>query len=129
MSGAVATLGFALLVAFLSKFLGDLGFKGAKLISSVGITGMLILTVALVGESLAELDSIIHISGVSEVARLALKIVGVGYTFGASSDICLELGERGIAAAVLGVGRVEILLLAVPSIVSVIELALDIIGG
>jgi hypothetical protein len=52
---------------------------------------------------------------------LALKIIGVGHAFNICADICSELSESGIASAVTLIGRVEILLMILPSIVDLIK--------
>ena len=57
--------------------------------------------------------------------RLFIKIMGVGYVFGIGADICRELGEGGVANALLGVGRVEILLICMPAFSEIFELGLS----
>ena len=129
MSESVRILGFVFIIAILSVILGELGFRGARLVSTLGTLAVVMLTLGLLGEVIKMLDGIIELGGIEDTARAAIKIIGIGYVYGVASDICLDMGERGIAVAVLGVGRVEILLLALPSVIDVVNAAVDMIGG
>jgi stage III sporulation protein AD len=94
--------------------LREAGFKGAKLIGIVTVLTVL-------GGVVKGIERIATGLGVEnfgpEIERgvtYILKIVGVSYVFGVSSDVCREIGEGGIASAMLTAGRVEILLLSLP---------------
>ena len=113
-----------LLTAFLSIFLGEMGFKSRKLLS--------ILSILLLFGGMSEglglfLDKIIGLAetaGISEACRCALKAVGLGYVFGFTSDVCTELGEHGVSKAVSLVGKVEILLVSVTYFEETVELGI-----
>lgn len=129
MSEAIRTVGVVLLVAMLATVLSELGFRGSRLISALGVLAAVVLTLHLFDEVIGALEGIIELGGIEEIANSAIRIIGIGYVYGVASDICLDLGERGIALTVLGVGRVEILLLALPSVIKIVEGAIDMIGG
>ena len=129
MSDAIKILGLVFIIAILAVLLGELGFRGARLVSALGTLAVVMMTLGLFGEVIGMLDGVIALGGIDEAARVAIKIIGVGYVFGVGSDICLDMGERGIAVAVLGVGRVEILLLALPFVIDVVEGAVAMIRG
>jgi stage III sporulation protein AD len=65
----------------------------------------------------------------SEPVSVILKIIGLGYLFGISADICRELGEGGIAKALEVAGRVEIILLSVPDLIKTLNLGVGLIEG
>lgn len=129
MSEAIRSVGIVLIIAILTTVLSELGFRGTRLISTLGVLATVVLTLYLFDDVISALEGIIMLGGIEEIANTAIKIIGIGYVYGVASDICLDLGERGIALTVLGVGRVEILLLALPSVISVVEGAVDMIGG
>lgn len=129
MSEAIRTVGVVLLVAMLATVLSELGFRGSRLISVLGVLAAVVLTLHLFDEVIGALEGIIELGGIEEIANSAIRIIGIGYVYGVASDICLDLGERGIALTVLGIGRVEILLLALPSVIKIVEGAIDMIGG
>ncbi len=122
-------VGVVLIIAILATVLSELGFRGARLISVLGVLATVVLTLYLFDDVIDALRGIIELGGIEDIANTAIKIIGIGYVYGVASDICLDLGERGIALTVLGAGRVEILLLALPSMISVVEGAIDMIGG
>jgi hypothetical protein len=61
------------------------------------------------------------------VADAALRLVGVGYVYGASAEISRTMGQSEVASALEVVGRVEILLIAVPYIKEIITLGAELI--
>lgn len=128
MSGLVRLVAAALLLAFLVFMLREMGFRGARPIAVVGIV---LLALSVTGR-LSELFSGLGLGevseGAAEVTGAALKIIGVGYVFGFVADVCRDMGEGGIASWVLVAGRVEILLLATPYIISALKLAGEMMG-
>ena len=125
MTGAVSTVGIALVAAIAIILVREAGFRGAKLLSSVAIV---LITLIMLGgfKKLLSLLSLTDIGGdAEEVIRLFLKIIGVGYVFGIGSDICREMGEAGVANALLGVGRVEILLISLPTFFDIFKIGME----
>ncbi len=123
MSEGMRLAAVPLILAFLVFMLREMGFRGAKPIAVVGIT---LLALAAAGR-IGRLFEGLNFGGISETAGeltgAALKVVGVGYVFGFTADVCRDMGESCIASWVLAVGRVEILLLAMPYILRALELA------
>jgi hypothetical protein len=62
-----------------------------------------------------------------EATEYTLKILGIGYLSGLSSDICKELGEAGIASVVVLLARLEILLIISPLIIKILTLGLELV--
>ena len=104
----------ALLSVILSWFLGEMGFKNRKILTLLAS----MLLVGTVNEEIGTLVSkIIPLAadaGIGEACECALKIVGLGYVFGITSDVCTELGEVGVSKAVGLAGKVEIRIVALP---------------
>ena len=73
------------------------------------------------------INKIASLAGVGEVAADVLKIVGVGYVFGFCSDVCSELGERSVAEALALAGRLEVLGIALPYLMRIVEFGLSLI--
>ena len=129
MTEAIKSVGVVLIIAILTTVLSELGFRGTRLISALGVLATVVITLYLFDDVIDALGGIIELGGIEDIANTAIKIIGIGYVYGVASDICLDLGERGIALTVLGAGRVEILLLALPSVIKVVEGAIDMING
>ncbi len=119
---AVAT---ALLAAVLAFILSEYGYRGKKLFSVCCIVALLALGLELFGEAASGIGSLVTLAGLGEAAGCAVKIVGAGYVFGIASDICRELGETGIATALITVGRLEIFVTVLPYIVKMVELGME----
>ncbi len=127
MNGGLKLVSLALVVVCLSFILKEIGFKGTKLMTAVGLCALYVS--ALVGFSSVweELDSL-GIEGLTEYAKDVIRIVGVGYVFGIGSDICAELGEGGLASALNVAGRVEIILIMLPFVKRIIALATEVMS-
>ena len=120
-------LGAGILLAFTSFVLSELGFRGKRTVSVLG----LILILSSVGEGIGGLlESVLGLcdtAGITDAAECAAKIVGAGYLFGICSDIASELGEPLVSKGLLTAGRVEMLLIATPYFVGVIKLGTELI--
>ena len=120
---AVRFAAFGLLICILSLLLREAGFRGFRLVSLVGTVGLFggavigmegILDALLLSERLG--DSAGELSAI-------FKIVGVGAVFGIITDMARDMGELGVASALLVVGRVEIFALCLPYILRLLDLA------
>lgn len=113
--------GGAILVAFLGLVLSELGFRGKKTVTTLGVIMLLLVFVDMAAEVVSEVTKLSISDEGRQSLTLALKIIGVGHAFNICADICSELSESGIASAVTLIGRVEILLMILPSIVDLIK--------
>ena len=114
-------LAFLLLAAVSVLVLKSFGFRGAPLVSVIAIVSL----VSYYSEALLSVSSLFgELSDTAEVGgyvSAALKIVGISYLSGISRDVCLEIGESGIAKAVSVVTRLELILLTVPYIKEILS--------
>ena len=120
-------IGYALIALFLSVVLREIGFRGARLVSLVGAVGLLsacVVGIEQLGEVFEELGQGIP----GEYAVAVMKIMGVGYSSGICSDVCLEFGETGLSQAITLFGRVEMLLISAPCAFSILEKGLEMVG-
>lgn len=116
-----------LLGAMLSFFLGELGFKNKRLVAVLSAILLISSLKSGVDTFVGKITELSHLAGISDACTCALKVVGLGYVFGLSSDLCTELGEGGVAKAMTVVGKVEIMLVALPYFESTIELGLELL--
>lgn len=73
-------------------------------------------------------DGLVEKSGVAEYGEVLFKALGISYLTYVTSQICRDCGETSIASGVENVGRIELLLLALPlfgDIVSSLEVMLS----
>ena len=116
-----------LLGAILAAFLGELGFKNKRLVSlltAIVLFGSLKDGIATYVERIVGLS---EIAGIGDACLCSLKAVGLGYLFGFSSDLCEELGEGSVARAITVVGKVEIMLVALPYFEKTISLGVELL--
>lgn len=59
----------------------------------------------------------------SEYTEIILKSLGIGYITQVSSDLCRDCGENTIAFGIESVGKIEIIILALPLINKIIEMS------
>ena len=107
--------------------LRELGWRGAPILALICVSVLLIRTVSLWGEAFGMLSDTVSVSGAADAVVSMLKITGLTYLYGISSDICRELGENGIAKVLDAVGRVEIILVAIPYFKEIITMGVGLI--
>lgn len=118
-----------LLVAVAALLLKSFGFKGAPVFVAACIAAF----ISRMSNSFAEITSTLYeissYSDIDEYAEAAMKVVGIGYLSGISSDICREIGEVGVARCIGVVSKLELIAIASPFIKDVLSLSLEMIGG
>jgi len=120
-------LAAALLVTFIGALLTEIGFKGKRAVTGLAIILFSLCVIDGVSGMLSEIMEIADAAGITDAARCALKVVGVGYAFGITSDIAEELGEKGIAGAVTSIGRVEIFLIVFPYFKEILDVGIGLL--
>ena len=114
-----------LLVVILSLLLREAGFRGARLVSLVGIVLILGLAVLKMDDILDMLSLGGRVGEMGEELGTVLKIVGSGIVFGLIADAARDMGESGVSSAILVVGRVEIFAISVPYLVKLLDLVAE----
>ncbi len=117
----------ALTAGILGLILKELGFSGARLISVCTLCAVMLFAISRLGEVHTELVGIEKLGGVGGVVKDIMKIIGVGYLFGICSDICLDLGEVMLSKGLLTAGRIEIIILTIPTLKEILKMALNIL--
>ena len=118
-----------ILLAVMAMLLRSFGFRGA-------VTFSLFAVVVILSAAAGELSVLLDNMGLGalfsgEAARYTTaiaKVVGCGYLFGIAADMCRELGEVGIAKAVILGGRIEILLIAAPYFAEILRIGQELIS-
>ena len=118
--------GAALLISLASLLVRETGGRLGALVSLAGGVTLLLFFFPRIGLLLSEIGRIGEV-GESEWLRPLLRIIAVGYTVEIGADLCRELGEGGCASHLLPCGRIEILLLAMPSFLSLLSLAVSLV--
>ena len=108
------TCGVALIAAFLCYLLGELGFRGKRVISSFALVFFFLIFVDLAGEIFGSIAAVSIGDEGREAISAALKIIGIGQGFGICASLCSELSENGIASVITLIGKAEIVLIMLP---------------
>ena len=116
-AAVLATLGFSL---------RELGWRGVPLFGILVSLGVLSYGLDALRTLLPSL-TVLFTSDTADTLGAALRILGIGYLSGVSSDICRTLGEAGIARAVTLVARLEILLVALPFVEKILDVAFSLV--
>lgn len=116
----------ALVIALSTLVVRETGGRLGALVSLAGGVVLLLLFFPRLETLLTEIGSITAV-GESEWLSPLLRIIAVGYTVEIGADICRELGEQGCAARLELCGRIEILLLAMPSFLALLSLAVSLV--
>ena len=127
MAFSIKGVGLALLLAVCLLLLRELGWRGVGVFAAIGVLSLLML----VREPLLSIfSSEIFLSAGEHSGELsaAIKVLGVGYLFGISSDVLRTLGEERLASTLELVGRVEILLIILPYVEEIIKIGAQLLG-
>ena len=116
------TCGAALIAAVLCYLLGELGFRGKRVISSFALVLFFLVFVDLAGDILESLASLGLKKEGREAVSTALKIIGIGQGFGICASVCSELSENGISSAITLIGKAEIVLIMLPYLKELFEM-------
>lgn len=117
------------LVAALSFFLlSELKWRGAPLLAILCFVGIISAAGPYARALGGAVGNIAESSEILDSVSAILKIVGVGYLAGISSDVCSELGVPRIGSAVTLIGRLEIIAIAAPFFVGILDMGVDLIG-
>ena len=119
---------FALVAVFCTVIIRELGWRGAGIMGAVCAVILFSLAVEGVSEAAKEIKSLSAVAELSKFAKCVLKIVGIGYVYGISSDICKDMGEGAVASALGTVGRIEILLAVLPFFKEILDFGLRLLG-
>lgn len=120
-------VGAALTLAVIVFLLREVNFRAAGVIAVISAALLLLRAVGIYEKAK---DALISLpDGISEsgVFEAMLKVTGLTYLYGISADVCRDLGEAGISKALEAVGRVEIMLIAVPYVTEIIMLGSELI--
>ncbi len=111
-----------LIAAFLGAILAEMGCRTKKIFITLSVIIMMLALVSELGVIFGEILSVSEDAGATEVVKCALKIVGLGYVFGISAEVCEELGEKSISTLLVLFGRIEMLLVTLPYVKEMVEM-------
>ena len=117
-----------MLIAAAAVLLKNFGFKGACVFTAASIAIMLSSAISPLRSVFSSFSEALP-AELLPYAEAAVKVIGIGYLSGVCSDIAKELGEGGVAKAILLVSKLEIILIAIPFIEQVMGLASELIAG
>ena len=119
---------FAIISVLLAVLLGSLGFKSKGLFITLAALLMLGVLQNDLSNIFGEIISFSESAGITDATKTALRVVGLGYVFGFTSEICLSLGEPLIASVVTAAGRVQLLVVVYPYILDVVKLGVELLS-
>lgn len=116
----------AVLAAALAFVLRTLGAKGAPALTVAAGLAFVAYAVARYGEALTAIREMAERAGVSDGVGVILRMIFVGILCAVAADICRDVGESTLATRVEVCGKAEILLLALPFLLELVNLALEV---
>ena len=118
----------ALMGALSFFLLSELKWRGAPVLAILCFIGIISVVNPYLSQVEGAISFFASVSDLGDTVAAVLKIVGVGYLAGITSDVCSELGAVRIGNAVTLVGRVEIIAIAAPFFVAIIDMGAELIG-
>ena len=120
--------GLALLLAFLLISLREIGGRALPLIALGGGLFLLFGLVERYSSLFSFLQALPGGELYSTVITLSLRVLGVALLTEVTAGICRDLGEAGLATRLEWCGRAEILVLALPTLARLLELAVGLVS-
>lgn len=117
----------AILAAALGLVLRETGSKAAAPVLAVGGLALFVYAVSRLGTPLAVIGELAAQADLGNVFSSVLRMLAVAWLAHLSGEICRDLGAPTLAARVELCGRIEILLLALPSIEEICRLAVEVL--
>ena len=97
-----------------------------KLVVSVVLFGVLVMSI---GGFMEEIQSLLSHTGISKYATIMLKALFVGIITSICSSLCTDAGEGTLSFICVLLGKVQILLLALPLVFEILNLAIKLTSG
>ena len=117
------------IVAAISAFLlRGMGWKGVPVFISVTFIGIISLAAPYLIEMSKFVKTVAADYAAFDAASAILKVVGLGYLTGIAADVCRELESGMLASAVVLVGRIEIIAVALPFFREIVDLGGELLG-
>ena len=124
-----AILGAALITAVLALILKGQSGEMALAVSAAGGCFIFLLMLSGVSDSFAQITEYISKLGVNAGCfKVVLKALGVCYVTGFTADLCRDYGQSSLAGRVELAGKLCILVISLPLMKQVMDIAVDYIG-
>lgn len=100
----------------------------AIFISIVGGIIVLFYSVSYLSQIFDIFNEIFHISGINvSIYSIILKIIGIGYLTEFTAGICNDTGNSSLGDKVLLGGKIVILVMAIPIVMSILEIVVELL--
>lgn len=117
------------IVAALSFFiLSELKWRGAPVLVILCAVGIISVAEPHALKISGVLHDLADSSGITDSLSAVLKVVGIGYLAGISSDVCSELGAARVGNAVTLIARLEIIAVAAPFFMGILDMGRELIS-
>lgn len=117
--------GLLLLVVLTVLLLREAGGRGAPLLVLGGGLLLLLFLVERYRSLLGFLDVLPGGELLGSAVSLSLRVLGLSFLTETTAGICRDLGEGGLATRLEWCGRAEILLVSLPTLTRVLEVAIS----
>lgn len=114
-------------LAVIIFLLREVGFRATPIITVISLLLILLHAVRIYAEAVESFSPVLSGTMASGALEAMLKITGMTYIFGISSDVCRELGATGVSKVLDVVGRVEIMLIALPYVKEIVMLGRELV--
>ena len=124
----VSFFGLAILAAIVVFLLRAFGWKGTPVFICIVFIGLLTYAFPYLEQISSLIKEKAALSAVQGAGSSILKVVGIGYITGITSDICRELDSFSLSSVVSLVGRIEIIAGVLPFFNDIMSLGGELLG-
>lgn len=120
--------GIAILCAAATAFLRESKSPISRFLPLAGGICIVAYAVSSVGESIKTIGSLAEGTAVSEYTGTLIRALGIGYASEITADVCRGCGAESAASSILLLGRAELVVLACPLLIRLLNAASSIIA-
>lgn len=124
----VKFFGIAILCAAATLLLREAKSPLSRLLPLAGCICILAYAISSVGKSAETLNGLADGTAVSEYTGTLLRAIGIGYASELTANVCRGCGADTVASSILLLGRAELVVLACPLLIRLLDAATSIIG-
>ena len=122
-------VGAGIFTAVLAMVMREFKKEYAVLIGCAGGILILLWSLAELSPVLDYIRTLASIPTVAPYFSVVMKALGIGFLTQTGADLCRDTGESSIASKVEFAGKVAILVICLPTLRSVVDLSLSVLGG
>lgn len=127
MNAMLKLFGIGIICAAATALLRETKSPLCTFLPLAGCLCLFIYAVSRLAGGITALENLVEGTAAAEYAETLVRAVGIGYTAELTADVCKSSGAEPVASSIILLGRAELVVLACPLLVRLLETASSVI--